>query len=146
MPAPGASSSGKVLHLLVVVAHPGARQLVLGERHMTVVVEVAPERRHPGKPPAHALLIGFNLSNWRARNHRERYVAMRQVHRRAIEMVTQKPAARAALLPPGAEHEVIDDQLAAAIEEVCQRHLAVRPVKYILLLDLLPGQLASLPA
>jgi hypothetical protein len=41
---------------------------------------------------------------------------------------------------------VIDDQLAPSIEEIDQRLLAARPVEAIRLGDLLPRQLATLPA
>ena len=42
----------------------------------------------------------------------------------------------------GTEHEMLDDQLDAAVEKIGERLLAVRPVEDILLLDLDPRQLA----
>ena len=43
---------------------------------------------------------------------------MHEVHEGAVDMVGHKRAARATLFPSRAEHEVIDDQLAAPAEEV----------------------------
>src|SRR5581483_2056873 len=64
----------------------------------------------------------------------------------AVEVVGHERAARAALLPSRAEHEVINDQLAASCEEVGERCLALGAVENVVLFDLDPGQLAPLPA
>src|SRR5439155_24093495 len=61
-------------------------------------------------------------------------------------MVGQEGAARAPLLPPRAEHEVVYDQLAAAVEEVGQRRLALWPLERIGLVDLHPWHRAPLGA
>src|SRR6266511_4854098 len=61
-------------------------------------------------------------------------------------MIGPERAALATLLPSWSEHEMHDDQLAASIEEVGERLLAVRPVEAIPLLHPDPGQLAALPA
>src|SRR6185295_10741962 len=53
---------------------------------------------------------------------------------------------RAALLPVGAEHEVIDDELALAGEEVGERLLSLRAIEDVFLLDLFPWELATLAA
>ena len=45
-------------------------------------------------------------------------VAMRQVHVDAVEVVRPEGAARAALVPVGPEHEMLHDELAAAVEQV----------------------------
>jgi hypothetical protein len=66
------------------------------------------------------------------------------VHDHAIVGVGPERAAGATFVPVRAEHEVVDDELAAAGEQVRQRLLAVRAIKYIGLLDLDPGQLAAL--
>ena len=65
-------------------------------------------------------------------------IALRQMNGGAVEMVGQERAARAALLPARTEHEVIDDQLAAAVEQVGQRLLATGSVEHIGLVDLDP--------
>src|SRR6516164_2177042 len=64
----------------------------------------------------------------------------------AVDVVGVEGAADAALFPAGAEHEVLDDQLAAPLEKVGEGYLAPRPVEDIGLLDLDPGHLAALPA
>src|SRR6059036_262757 len=61
-------------------------------------------------------------------------------------MIGQERAAPAALLPPGSEHEMIDNQLAASGEKVGQRLLAIWPVEYVVLFHLDPGQVAPLGA
>src|SRR5207245_1737631 len=55
-------------------------------------------------------------------------------------------AGRAALRPVGAEHEVVDDELALAGEEVGEGVLSLGAVEDVFLLDLLPGELAPLGA
>ena len=68
------------------------------------------------------------------------------MHGGAVEMIGEERAARAAFLPAGTEHEVIDEQLAAAAEQVGERLLAAGPVEHVALVDLNPGQFAALPA
>src|SRR5439155_20664317 len=60
-------------------------------------------------------------------------------------MIGHKRAALAALFPPGAEHEVIDDELTTPVEEVGERLLALGAVEHVILLDLEPRQLTPLP-
>src|SRR2546422_5573121 len=69
---------------------------------------------------------------------------MCEVHDAAVDMIGHERAAPAALLPPGSEHEMIDNQLAASGEKVGQRLLAVWPVEHIGLLHLDPGQFTAL--
>jgi hypothetical protein len=130
----------------VVVVDVALGHFVLRERHVIVVVEVVPVGRHPLEAPAHALLEGLDLGQRRPRNRHQRHVPGIQVHDVAVEIVGRPGAARATLLPLRPEHEVIDDQLAAAVEEVGESLLALRPVEVIGLVDLDPGQLAPLGA
>jgi len=111
-----------------------------------VPVEVVPVGRHPLEAPAHALLEGFDLRQRRARDREQGDVALREVPVRAVDVVGQERAAWAALLPPRTEHEVIDDQLAAPVEQVGEGLLPVRPLEDVALLDPHPGQLAALGA
>jgi hypothetical protein len=71
---------------------------------------------------------------------------MVQVDDDAIEVVDPEGAALAALVPARVEHEVVDDELVAALEEVGQRLLAPGPVEDVVLLHLLPRQLPALLA
>ncbi len=96
--------------------------------------------------PAHPLLERLNLRQRRSRNHRQPHVSRRQVHHAAIDMIRNERAARAAFLPVRAEHEVVHNQLAPAAEKIGQRLLALRPVKRVGLLDLLPRQFPALLA
>src|SRR5260370_309790 len=66
------------------------------------------------------------------------------MHVDAVEVVGPERAARAALVPIRAEHEMLDDELATPLEQVAERHFALRRVEDIALLDLLPRQLAAL--
>jgi hypothetical protein len=107
------------------------------------MIEVIAGGRQPLEAPAHALPEGLNLCERRARDRDESHVALGEVNGRAIEMIRQQRAARAALLPAWSEHEVVDDQLAAPVEQVGERLLAGRALEDVSLLDLDPGQLAS---
>jgi hypothetical protein len=62
------------------------------------------------------------------------------VHDHTIEAVGPEGAAGAALLPVGPEHEVVDEQLAAPVEQVRQGARAVGIVEAVLLLDRYPGE------
>src|SRR5439155_16807202 len=59
--------------------------------------------------------------------------------------VCHRRAGRAACLVARAEHEVVDEQLTAAVEQVRKRARAVVGVEAVLLLESNPRQLASLP-
>jgi hypothetical protein len=69
---------------------------------------------------------------------------VREVDRHAVGVVGHERAARAALLPAGAEHEVLDEELAPAGEQRGERARAVRGVEDVVLLDPLPRQGAAL--
>jgi hypothetical protein len=61
----------------------------------------------------------------------------------AVEMIGKIRAARAALHPIGSEHEVIDDELARATEQIGQKLAALPRLERVGLLNFDPGQLAS---
>src|SRR5260221_9492867 len=63
---------------------------------------------------------------------------------RAVDLVREQRTAGASLVPFGTEHEVIDDELAASVEKVGERHRALGAFEDIVLLDLDPGQRAAL--
>ena len=85
---------------------------------MVVEVEVAAERRHPRKAPAHAPLEGLDLGERRAGDGDERHVALGEVDVGAVEMIGEEGATRTAFLPVRAEHEMVDDELASAVEQL----------------------------
>src|ERR1700756_2220305 len=69
---------------------------------------------------------------------------MPQMLIRTIDVICGKRASMASLLPLRPKHEVVDNKLAASGKEICQRYLSAFAFEDILLLHLLPGQLAQL--
>jgi hypothetical protein len=69
---------------------------------------------------------------------------MREMPVCAIKMIRQIRATLTALLPIGAKHKVINNQLAAVVEKVGERFLAVRSVEDVLLFHFNPWQLSSM--
>src|SRR5439155_26095067 len=81
----------------------------------------------------------------RPREAEQRHVAMVQVNERAVESVAQVGAAGAgAARVVGAEHDVVGEQLGAAVEELGEGLLAVLGVELVLLLDRDPGEIETL--
>ncbi|MNP47369.1 hypothetical protein D3C76_1414190 [compost metagenome] len=66
-----------------------------------------------------------------------------QVQVGAVEVVGQERAAGAAFLPAFAEHEVVDQQLAAAGEQVAEVQAALGAFEAVVLFDPYPGQGAA---
>src|SRR5262245_8920354 len=71
---------------------------------------------------------------------------MFQMRRDAIEAVCPERAVLAAFVPVRPVHEVIDQQLAAALEQLRKGLAAVRPIEDVLFLHLHPRQCAALLA
>jgi hypothetical protein len=65
------------------------------------------------------------------------------MHDHRIEVIGVERAALAADVPVGAEHEVIDDQLAMRAEQVGEVPLAALALEHVILVDLHPGQRAA---
>src|SRR5260370_918859 len=61
----------------------------------------------------------------------------------AVEMIGQVGAAFAAFLPVRTEHEMINNQLTASVEEISQRFFPLRSIKDVILVDLDHWQLAT---
>jgi hypothetical protein len=72
-------------------------------------------------------------------------VAM-QVYEHPFDMVDFEGATHALRDLAGPHHEVLDEELAASVEQVGERDLAFRRVEDVLFLNLHPRQLAALPA
>src|SRR5579863_3248987 len=130
----------KVLHRsvdhFIVVVDLALGHVVFGETHVIIVVEVAAVGRYPVEAPTHALFVRFDFSERCARDRDEGYIVMCDMLIGTIDMVGKERASQASRLPTGTEHEVINDQLAAPVEEIGERLLAIGRVEYILLLDL----------
>src|SRR5262245_8091674 len=110
----------KLVHLGIVllleIVEPAPRARARREGDVIVEVEVASARGHPAECPAHPLAIGLKLCDRRARDRDEADVVMLEMLPRAVDLIREQRAAGASLLPVGAEHEVIDDELAASVE------------------------------
>ena len=79
-----------------------------------------------------------------AKRTSHRYVARVQVWEGTVDGVGHRGARRATCLVAGAEHEVVDEQLSAAVEELRQLARALVGLEAVLLLEWDPGQLAAL--
>src|SRR5262249_20264682 len=90
-----------------------------------VGVEVALERGDPRDRPPHALSIGLDLGDRRARHDRERGVARVEMGEVA-DLIDEHRAAGTAGIPRRTEHEVVEDELAASLEELGESPRAVR--------------------
>src|SRR5581483_9559286 len=100
-------------------------------------------RGQPFELPAHASAKALDLGEWRARDGDEGNVAMREMHGHAVDVVGHVRAARAALFRARRQHEVLDQELPAAVEQIAERLPAVRPVEGVLFVDTNPGQLPA---
>src|SRR5712664_3441681 len=130
---PGSGRSSKLLKNT-----PLARAFREGD--VIVKVEIAGDRGDPAKLPAHPLAICLELCDGPARDGDEADIVMLEMLPRAVDLIREQRAAGASLLPIGTEHEVIDDELTASVEQVAERHLAVDTFEDVVLLDLDPGQ------
>src|SRR5258708_33230431 len=94
--------------------------------------------------PAHSLLECFEHGQRGARDSDVTYVTLLQMRDQPIDMVHLERAADASVGPFRAEHEMLDDQLAAAGKQIGKRLLADLRVENIGLADLDPCQCAPL--
>ena len=114
------------------------------EGRLEVKIEIGFSRGHPLETPAHAFLVGGELlvRGARYRNHVD--VAMLQVNVDAIEAVGAQGAMGATRLVVRAEHEMVDDELAAPLEEIGKRLIAVGTLEHVILCNFHPGKAAAL--
>ena len=114
------------------------------EGDVEVVVEVALERRHPRKVPTHAFPVGQDLGERRAGHADDADVVMFEMRRRPVDMLGLKRTARTGRLPLRREHEMMDDELRATVEQLGQRLSPMLGVEGIRLFYLHPGKGAPL--
>src|SRR5215469_7980767 len=124
---------------LIVVVRLTLGDLFGRKRHVIIEIEIASVGGDPPEAPAHVLLVSVDLSERSARNDRECHIAIMEMNRDAVEIVGPERARLASLFPIGAEHEVIDDQLGAPVEEIGERKGAIRPLELVGLFYPLPG-------
>src|SRR5262245_40522629 len=117
-------------HLSVLVL-TGLR-LGRGEPEVNAIRPAAPGV--PGDLPAHALPVPLELLDGSAGGEREAGVARMQVGR-VGELIDDHRASVAADLLIRSEHEVVDEELPAAFEEVEKRGISVRSLEPVGLLD-----------
>jgi hypothetical protein len=91
-------------------------QLLLSERHMVIVVEIAAVGRNPVEFPAHPFFESEEFFQRRPGNDYHRNVVMLQMEIGAIDVVGQERAARATFFPFRVKHEMVDDELTFAIK------------------------------
>jgi hypothetical protein len=103
--------------LVVVTVIPGL-DFFPGEGNFEIPIEIGIERRHPLELPSHALTIPLQLLKGCPGNRNEGGIPLRQVGGGAVVIVCPERTTGAALLPIRAEHEVINDQLPFATEQV----------------------------
>src|SRR5438094_408965 len=92
-----------------------------------------------------AAASGFASSAWRPRHRRKRDVVVGQVDDEAVEPVRDRRAGRTPRRVVGPEHEVVDEELRAPSEEVCQQGAPLVGLESILLVDPNPRQLLPPP-
>src|SRR5262249_6239587 len=109
-----------------------------------IAIEVAAAARDPVDAPAHSLSIGEELLERRSGREQQRRVSGLQVDDLWRECVGDRRADSASRRVGRAEHEVVDEQLRAAVEELGEGLLAVLSVERVVLLHLHPGELPAL--
>src|SRR6266446_5111755 len=81
----GTLLGGPKVHLAEVVLDGSRLPVLLGMRHVEVVVEVAVERRRPGEAPAHPPLVLLQFRERRSRHRGECDVVTLEMNDRAVE-------------------------------------------------------------
>src|SRR5882724_3023671 len=130
---------------LIIILDAAGALLRLGDRGVEIEVEVAAERRCPGKRPRQPPLIRLQLRQRRPRHRPEHHVMVGQVNSEAVESVRDRRARRTPRHVVGPEHEVVDEELRAPSEEVLERGVPFIGVEAVLLVDTDPGQRLAPP-
>src|SRR5262249_36358285 len=71
------------------------------------------------------------------------HVMVLEVRENALDVVDLERASDALCGLAGPHHEMLDEELAAAVEQIGERHLSVRPIENVLLLHLDPREVAA---
>src|SRR5436190_4724758 len=113
-----------------------------GQREAEVEREVAFVGGDVRELPAHTGLVGTQPLDRRPREADQGHVAVIQVDEPAVEAVREAAAARTrtvCVVRP--EHDVVGEELRAAVEKLRKRLLPLLGVELVLLLDWHPGEL-----
>ena len=135
------SSTGNGGRVFEVVFH-GLHLFV--RRGVVFIVEHGAVGGIPRNRPAQALLVGRDLLHRRTGDEHKGGLARVQVFHVRRDLIAEEAAVFASLLPLGGEHEVVDDELAAAVEEVAERQGTVRTGELVVLIDFHHGQFTAL--
>ncbi|MNL11465.1 hypothetical protein D3C87_1323030 [compost metagenome] len=127
-------------HLAIIVFDGTGCPLLIREGDVVIVVEIITKGRDPGEIPAHALAIGLDLCERCAGDGNPGDIVIVQMRQRAFDMIAEERAADTALVPIRAEHEMIDKQLAAAIEKLDECLSAGKRLEGIIFVDLHPRE------
>jgi hypothetical protein len=119
-------------------------ELLLRVLKAEVAVEVAAGAGDPADAPAHPFPEGEELLERGAGDEQQSGVPGLQVRHLRAERVRDRRADGAARVVRRAEHEVVDEQLGPAVEEIGEALSAVLALEPVVLLDRDPGQLAPL--
>src|SRR6266576_918744 len=117
----------------------------VGNGDTEVELEVALVTRGPVEAPPHPLAVGEQLLERRVLDADHRDVPGLEVREHAVEAVRRRRAGRTARRVVRPEHEVVDDELRAAVEQLRQRAFAILGVEAVLLLQRDPRELTALP-
>jgi hypothetical protein len=109
--------------------------VLLLERHAEIEVEVAVVRGDPRKGPSQNPLDLLDPLDRRARDRGKRQVGVPKVLLRSIDMIGDEGASFAHVIGPRRQHEVLDRELAAALEQICKRAFSFGSFERVGLLD-----------
>src|SRR5215467_6644539 len=112
------------------------------EGYIEVIVEAAVVRRNPSEAPTHPLTDDFYLINGSTRHSHVSDVMVFQMHENAFNMVDLEGTPNALSVLPRSHHEVLHEELTSTVEQLRKRHLALRRIKYVRLLDFYPWKRA----
>ncbi len=118
-------------HRAVIVDRAAGGDVLGRERHAEIEIEVAALRGDPGECPAHPFLDLLDPPKRHARDRGERQVGMLEMLPRRVDMIGDERAAAAHMVRARRQHEMIDGELAAAVEQVAERAFTVGPFEDI---------------
>jgi hypothetical protein len=128
-----------------VVVDGGVVFVLFGrEGDVEVVIEITAVGRIPVEFPAHALFEGFDFFEAGAGDDGEGGVARGKVVLEAVKVIGPEGAVFAAFAPAGAEHKVVDEDLAFAGKHFGEGDFAGGAVEDVFLINPDPGELTAL--
>ena len=117
--------------------------LFFGEGGVEVGVEVGIGAGGPGEGPAHAFFVGEEFGEWGAGDAGEGDVVVGEVGDEVVEAVGDGGAGDAAGGVVGAEHEMVDEELGATLEEIGECGGAGVGFEVVGFFDFYPGELLA---